>query len=160
MNQEPQSTAADRGAQEMHMPNPTPRALLAQLLGQQSPSAPPSSIVWLTVTLVADTGTAEYDRFRKRLQAFLAGSGLLAAVAFDRIALIAHQGSGQPVAADQETLGGHPARSVVTSTDKALVMDWLMHQPEVVLIAVSRPRPVRGLTQQRNGRNGHGQGSN
>lgn len=145
------------------MPNPVPRPRLATLLGQPVSSAPASSIVWLTVTLVADTGTAEYDRFRKRLQAFLAGSGLMPAVAFDRIALIAHK-AGEPPG--QETLGDHPVRATVDPADKALVVHWLMNQPEVVLIAVTRPRTTRvaqvasSVSRQHKGSEGHGQGSN
>lgn len=89
--------------------------------------ATPARLIWLQLTFSAQLDAAAADLFRARLKAYLAHSGLSAVSSLGRVALV---GTSRPI----------------TALDRALVLAWLVDQPQVVLVRIER-KP-RGTTQQ------------
>jgi hypothetical protein len=83
--------------------------------------SPVQRMVWLQVALSSRCRTADYERLRRRLAAFLARSGIAAISTTQRIGLLS---TGRDI----------------TATDTAVVVDWLIAQPEVVLVRRERPQ--------------------
>ena len=81
----------------------------------------PARLIWLQLAFSDRLGTTAADLFRARLKAFLAHSGLAAVTSLGRMALV---GTSRPI----------------TALDRALVLDWLIAQPEVVLVHIERAR--------------------
>lgn len=98
-------------------------------------AATPARLIWLQVTFSDRLDTAAANLFRARLKAYLAHSGLAAVSSLGRVALV---GTSRPV----------------TALDRALVLAWLVEQPEVVLVRIER-RPC-DVTLQASRRQHHG----
>jgi hypothetical protein len=92
-------------------------------------------LVWLRVVLSDRFGTDVANRFRRRLAAYLARTGIAPISTATRIALVC---SGRSI----------------TPFDVSMVVAWLIEQPEVVLVRRERPpvTPLNSLT----GRRTHG----
>ena len=92
-----------------------------------APAATSARLIWLQLTFSAPLDAAAADLFRARLKAYLSHSGLAAVTSLGRVALVG-------------------TRRPVTALDRALVLAWLVDQPQVALVRIER-RP-RGTTQQ------------
>lgn len=79
----------------------------------------PAEVLWLRVSFSARFDAAGVERWRKRLHAFLARCGLVAAISPERVAIF-------------------PVGKPITSFDRGLVIGWLTAQPEVVFVHIDR----------------------
>jgi hypothetical protein len=88
-----------------------------------SPVCLPQRLIWLRVVLSDRFGSDVADRFRRRLSAYLARTGIAPVMSATRIVLLASNRS-------------------ITSFDVSMVVAWLVEQPEVVMVCRQSP-PVK-----------------
>jgi hypothetical protein len=89
-------------------------------------------MVWLRIVLSDRYSPDRFERFRRRLSAYLGRSGISPVTCATRIALLS---------------GSHS----ITPFDVCAVVAWLVEQPEVVMVCRERPplKTATGVTQRR-----------